>query len=127
MIKEYLIYVGSAFKLEWYIDSNGESEAKEYFETLSEKQQLRFLYLVKRIGDFGTITDKELFRNEGDKIYAFKPQPERFLCFFFTGQKIIITNAFQKKQQKLPTQEKEKALKYMKDYIKRNEQGTYYE
>ena len=127
MTKEYLIYVGSAFQLEWYIDSNGKSEAQEYFEALPEKQQLRFLYLVKRIGDFGKITNKELFRNEGNKIYAFKPQPDRFLCFFFTGQKIIVTNAFQKKQQKLPRQEKEKALKYMKDYIERNEQGTYYE
>jgi phage-related protein len=127
MTKEYLIYVGSAFQLEWYIDSNGESEAQEYFEALPEKQQLRFLYLVKRIGDFGRITNKELFRNEGNQIYAFKPQPDRFLCFFFTGQKIIVTNAFLKKQQKLPRQEKEKALKYMKDYIKRNEQGTYYE
>ena len=127
MTKEYLIYVGSAFELEWYIDSNGESEAKEYFEALPEKQQLRFLYLVKRIGDFGKITNKELFRNEGNKIYALKPQPDRFLCFFFRGQKIIVTNAFQKKQQKLPTKEKEKAVKYMKDYIKRNEQGTYYE
>jgi phage-related protein len=127
MTKEYLIYVGSAFQLEWYIDSNGKSEAQEYFRLLPEKQQLRFLYLVKRIGDFGRITNKELFRNEGDKIYAFKTQPDRFLCFFFTGQKIIVTNAFQKKQQKLPRQEKEKALKYMKDYIKRSERGTYYE
>jgi phage-related protein len=127
MTKEYLIYVGSAFKLEWYIDSNGKSEAQEYFNRLSEKQQLRFLFLVKRIGDFGKITNKQLFRNEGNKIYAFKPQPDRFLCFFFRGNKIIVTNAFQKKQQKLPIKEKEKALKYMKDYIKRSEQGTYYE
>ena len=127
MTKEYLIYVGSAFQLEWYIDSNGQSEAQEYFRLLPEKQQLKFLYLVKRIGDFGKITNQELFRHEGDKIYAFKPQPNRFLCFFFTGQKNIVTNAFQKKQQKLPSKEKEKALKYLKDYLKRNERGTYYE
>ncbi|MFM6247534.1 MAG: type II toxin-antitoxin system RelE/ParE family toxin [Dolichospermum sp.] len=30
----------------------------------------------------------------------------RFLCFFFTGKKIIITNAFQKKTQKLPKNQK---------------------
>jgi phage-related protein len=50
-----------------------------------------------------------------------------FYAFFLQDKKIIVTNAFLKKQQKLPRQEKEKALKYMKDYIKRNEQGTYYE
>lgn len=127
MNREYLIYVGLVFQLEWYIDENGKSEAQKYFEILSEKQQLRFLFLVKRIGDFGKISNKELFRNEGDKIYAFKPQPDRFLCFFFSDQKIIVTNAFHKKQQKLPKNEKEKALKYMKDYIKRSEEGIYYE
>jgi len=127
MAKNYLIYVGSVFQLEWFIDSNGESEARDYFEKLSEKQQLKFLFLVKRIGDFGKISNKEQFRNEGDKIYAFKPQPDRFLCFFFTGQKIIVTNGFLKKQQKLPKQEKEKALNYMNDYLKRIQEGIYYE
>jgi phage-related protein len=127
MTKEYLIYVGSVFQLEWYFDENGESKAQEYFNRLDEKQQLRFLFLVKRIGDFGQISNKEQFRNEGDKIYAFKPQTDRFLCFFFTGQKIIVTNAFEKKQQKLPKNQKEKAINYMNDYIKRNQEGAYYE
>ncbi|TAE59240.1 MAG: hypothetical protein EAZ87_10440 [Nostocales cyanobacterium] len=127
MSKEYIIYVGSVFQLEWYFDENGESEALEYFNQLSEQQQLKFLFLVKRIGDFGKISNKEQFRNEGDKIYAFKPQPDRFLCFFFTGKKIIVTNAFQKNSQKLPNNQKEKAIKYMNDFIQRHEEGRYYE
>jgi phage-related protein len=127
MSKEYIIYVGSVFQLEWYFDEHGESEALEYFNQLSEQQQLKFLFLVKRIGDFGKISNKEQFRNEGDNIYAFKPQPDRFLCFFFTGKKIIVTNAFQKKTQKLPNNQKEKAIKYMNDFIQRHEEGKYYE
>ncbi|WP_353930410.1 type II toxin-antitoxin system RelE/ParE family toxin [Okeanomitos corallinicola TIOX110] len=127
MSKEYIIYVGSVFQLEWYFDEHSESEALEYFNQLSEQQQLKFLFLVKRIGDFGKISNKEQFRNEGDKIYAFKPQPDRFLCFFFTGKKIIVTNAFQKKTQKLPNNQKEKAIKYMNDFIQRHEEGKYYE
>jgi len=127
MDKEYIIYVGLIFQLEWFFDENGESEALEYFHQLSEQQQLKFLFLVKRIGDFGRISNKEQFRNEGDKIYAFKPQPDRFLCFFFTGKKIIVTNAFQKKTQKLPNNQKEKAIQYMNDFIQRHEEGRYYE
>jgi polyphosphate kinase 2 (PPK2 family) len=42
MTKEYLIYVGSVFQLEWYFNENGESKAQEYFNRLDEKQQLRF-------------------------------------------------------------------------------------
>ncbi|MBS3029471.1 MAG: addiction module toxin RelE [Dolichospermum sp. DET50] len=40
---------------------------------------------------------------------------------------IIVTNAFKKKQQKLPENQKEKAINYMNDYIKRNQEGAYYE
>lgn len=127
MNNEYIIYVGLIFQLEWFFDENGESEALEYFNQLSEQQQLKFLFLVKRIGDFGKISNQEQFRNEGDKIYAFKPQPDRFLCFFFTGKKIIVTNAFHKKTQKLPNNQKEKAIKYMNDFIQRHEEGRYYE
>ena len=127
MNNEYIIYVGLIFQLEWFFDENGESEALEYFHQLSEQQQLKFLFLVKRIGDFGRISNKEQFRNEGDKIYAFKPQPDRFLCFFFTGKKIIVTNAFHKKTQKLPNNQKEKAIQYMNDFIQRHEEGRYYE
>ena len=67
------------------------------------------------------------FRHEGDKVYAFKPQPHRFLCFFFTGQKIIVTNAFHKKTDKLPTKEKDRALKIKDDYELRIKRGDYYE
>ncbi len=50
------------------------------------------------------------FRNEGDQVYAFKPKPYRFLCFFFKGQRVIATNGFYKDQDKLPPNEKKLAL-----------------
>jgi len=68
---------------------------------------------------FGKISNDEKFVSEGDQIFDFKPSPDRFLCFFFTGGKIIITNAFEKKSQKIPTREKQRAIKYMNEYKKR--------
>jgi phage-related protein len=85
------------------------------------------LALAKRLGETGQIRDITKFRNEGDKIFAFKPQPERFLCFFFTGRKVIITNAFHKKSNKLPQGEKDRALRTNKDFEERFKKGTYYE
>lgn len=79
------------------------------------------------IADKGKILSKVKFNYEGDKIYAFKPKPDRFLCFFFKDSKIIITNAFEKKQDKLPPREKEKALKLKKNYTDRVKGGTYYD
>ena len=39
-------------------------------------------------------------------IYAFKPQPDRYLSFFTDEKKIIVTNGFRKKTEKLPKNEK---------------------
>lgn len=79
------------------------------------------------LGDTGKIRNEEKFRNENHQIYAFKPKPDRFLCFFYQGGKVIVTNAFEKKQDKMPLKEKQKALKCKADYIKRCEAGKYYD
>ncbi len=127
MTKEYIVYEGEFFTIEWYYSKNGSSQALEYFNNLDKNQKKKFLYLIKRMGDFGKISDKTKFVNEHDGIYAFKPQPDRFLSFFALGKKIIITNAFIKKTQKLPKNEKETALKNREDYLFRIKEGNYYE
>ncbi len=124
---EYVAYRGEAFTIEWYFDTKGESQALLYFESLSDQQQDKLLYLFKRMGDFGKISDITKLRYEDDKIYAFKPQPDRFLCFFHTGKKIIVTNAFSKKTDKLPKNEKDLALRSKDDFEKRVKDGKYYE
>ena len=111
-----LIYKGDFFTIEWFYDEKGYSQPYEYFLNVSDVQKRKFLMLVKKMGDTGKIFDKTKFRNEDDKIYAFKPQPDRYLCFFRIGKKIIVTNAFQKKTDKLPVEEKEHAIMAMKKY-----------
>ena len=118
-----VIYVGEKFTLEWYYDKDGKSVAKDFYRETSEQFQRKFLVLVKRMGDFGKIFDITRFRNEGDGIYAFKPQPDRYLSFFTDGKKIIVTNGFTKKTDKLPANEKALAMKYRKDYFNRQNGG----
>ena len=124
---ELIAYQGPAFTIEWYWDALGRSAALDYFEELPEDRQDNLLMLLKRMGDFGRIFDKTKFRNEGDQIFAFKPQPDRFLCFFATGRKIIITSAFVKKSDKLPPGEKDRALRAKADFEARVKKGIYYE
>jgi len=125
--KEYIAYAGERFVIEWYFDMKGNSDPLLYFETLTEIEQDRTFYLFKRMGDFGKISDTTKFNNEGDGIFAFKPQPHRFLSFFVIGKKIIITNAYRKKGEKLPKSEKALAEKRRIDYIERTKKGNYYE
>ena len=72
------------------------------------------------------IRENKKFIFESNKVYAFKPKPHRFLCFFFTGRKVIITNGFIKKQDKLPLEEMKKALKHYEDFEIRNKKNNYY-
>lgn len=121
-----IAYRGSEFTIEWYFNEQKISQAFEYYSTLTDTERRRVLMLFKRMGDFGKISDTTKFRNEGDKIYAFKPQPHRFLSFFIKGRTIIVTNAFQKKSDKLPLNEKKRAMDFRMDYLSRTERGTYY-
>ena len=121
--KSCLIYKGILFSLKWYYDRDGKSVAFDYFKNTSEDLQDKFLLLAKKMGDFGKIYDITKFRNEGDGIYAFKPQPDRYLSFFTDGKEIIVTNGFKKKTDKLPKNEKDLAIKYRQDYLERKTGG----
>ena len=126
-VTDALLYKGSVFTIEWYFDERGRSQAKDYYEALSIDRRVRFMKLARLMGEVGKIFDTSKFRNEGDQIMAFKPQPDRFLCFFVVGKRIVVTNGFEKKSQKLPSGEKNRALRAKVDYETRTKKGTYYE
>lgn len=123
---EHIAYPGSKFTVEWYYNEKGKSEALNYYKKLDDTERAKILALFVRIGDHGKINNKEKFRNEGDDIYAFKADQERFLSFFMKGKKIIVAHAFRKKSQLLPPKEKDIAIKRKDDYIQRCEKGEYY-
>ena len=125
--KDFIAYQGEHFTIEWYFDPKGSSQSLEFFEAMSNSQKRKLLMLFKRMGDFGRITDKTKFRNESDGIYAFKPQPDRFLSFFTSNKKIIVTEGFQKKSNKLPRNIKNRSLRIRNEYLVRLKEGSYYE
>jgi hypothetical protein len=99
--REIVAYEGRRFTFEWYYDDTGYSQASEYAEALDDAGRKKLAALLMVMGDIGQLRNKQKFRHEGDKIYAFKPKPHRYLAFFFAGSKIIVTNAFAKKSDKM--------------------------
>ena len=79
-----IAYRGPEYTIEWYFNEKERSQAFEYYSGLTPAERRKVLMLFKRLGDFGTISDTTKFRNEGNKIYAFKPKPHRFLSFFIS-------------------------------------------
>lgn len=79
-MKEYVAYEGPEFTIEWFYNEKGESSALEFFRKQPKSGQRKLLNLLKLMGDQGKIFDKTKFRNEDDKIYAFKPQSVSSNC-----------------------------------------------
>ena len=127
--EDYVFYQGEKYSIEFYFTEKGELPVKEYFDSLERHVQIKLLTLAKYLAEYGRLFDETKFRivEKNEKIYEFKPMSERFFSFFYTGKKIIITNAYRKKGQKVNTRELAKAISSKKDYEFRVKGGVYYE
>jgi len=127
--EEYNFYQGEKFQVEFYFTGIGKIPGKEYLENVSLDVKVKLAALVKYIAEHGRLFDITKFRqvDPKEKIYEFKPAGQRFFNFFYEGGKIIITNAYMKKSQKVSKRDLEKAKSMKKDYIARVKGGIYYE
>lgn len=127
--EEYVFYRGVKFQVEFYFNDKGEFPAKEYFDAADRQVKIKFLALVKYMAEEGRLFDEGKFRivDKYEKIYEFKPLAERFFNFFYEGKKIILTNAYRKKGQKVDKRELIRAISLKKDYELRVKGGIYYE
>ena len=126
--EEYIFYRGERFQIEFYFTETGKIPAKEYFEDTAFDVKVKLAALVKYIGEHGKIFDITKFRmiDSKEKIFEFKPLQHRFFNFFYEGGKIIITNGYMKKSQKVSRRDLERAKELKKDYICRVKGGGYY-
>lgn len=98
---------------------------KNYFEIflLKQKQKVRekIAWTFLLIEETQYIPEKYLKHIENtDGLYEIRIQWAsdifRIFCFFDEGKLIVLANGFQKKSQKTPTQEIEKAIKIKHEY-----------
>lgn len=98
---------------------------KDYFEEFFEKQwekvKAKIIWTLELIQELDRIPETYLKHIENtDGLFEIRIQQGsdifRIFCFFDQGQLIILTNGFQKKTQKTPKKEIEKAIKIKQDY-----------
>ena len=98
---------------------------KNYFADFLAKQRQKvkdkIVWTLRLIEELPRVPDTYLKSlEEADGLFEIRIQQGsdifRILCFFDEGKLIILMNAFQKKTQKTPKQEIEKALKIKKEY-----------
>ena len=126
--EEYIFYQGEKFQVEFYFTEAGKIPAKECLEESALDIKVKLSVLVKYIAEQGRIFDITKFRvvDSKEKIYEFKPLQYRFFNFFYEGRKIIITNSYMKKSQKVSRKDLKIAIDIKKDYIYRVKGGSYY-
>lgn len=94
---------------------------QEFFSAQKDKVKDKIIWTLTLIEEIELVSENYLKHLEGtDGLYEIRVQLGndifRIFCFFDAGKLIIITNGFQKKTQKTPKQEIEKALKIKQDY-----------
>ena len=117
--ENFLVFAGARFAVFFHAETADASKVYDYYRGCDDLTRASLLFLVRRIAETGQIYDETKFRIEDkqNKIYCFKPRKERFFCFFFKGQKIIITSGHTKKKQKLDRHELDKAIQIREEYF----------
>jgi phage-related protein len=100
---------------------------KDYFEKFFVKQRQKvkdkIIWTIELIEDMPRVPESYLKKLDNtDGLYEIRVQQGsdifRIFCFFDHGKLVILINGFQKKTQKTPVQEIEKAIKLKKEYEK---------
>ena len=98
---------------------------KDYFESFflkqNEKVKKKIVWTLNLIEELQTIPETYLKHLKGTEgLYEVRFQTGndifRIFCFFDKGNLVVLMNGFQKKTQKTPRKEIEKALKIKEDY-----------
>jgi len=98
---------------------------KDYFQDFFLKQRDKvkdkIIWTFDLIEEIQRVPESYLKHIENtDGLYEIRIQSGndifRIFCFFDQGQLVVLANGFQKKTQKTPKQEIEKALKIMEEY-----------
>jgi phage-related protein len=94
---------------------------EEFFIKQREKVKAKIVWTFDLIEEIEKVPETYLKHIENtDGLYEIRVQSGndifRIFCFFDKGQLVILANGFQKKTQKTPKQEIEKALKIKKEY-----------
>jgi phage-related protein len=94
----------------------------EFYQNQNDKVKIKIQYVFELIKQVERVPEKFLKHLEGtDGLFEIRVEYQsnmyRIFCCFDEGKLIVLFNGFQKKTQKTPKKEMEKAEKLMKEYF----------
>ena len=116
------------YKIIFYKDKKGKSEAQEYILSLRNKKdknsRIKFNKITSYIdilSENGIIAGEPYMKYIEDDIWELRPLRDRILFAYYDKNTFILLSIFIKTTRKTPKREIEKAKKLLKDWNDRNE------
>lgn len=110
--------------IKFYRKPNNKCPVEDFLDSLSDDLQVKITAVFKLVENLDIVPVKFFKKLSGTKLFEIRVEWQsniyRFPCFFHRNRLVILTHGFQKKKQKTPTNELDKARKYMDDFLRRN-------
>ncbi len=111
------------YNIEFYETIDGKKPVEEFMDSLDDKMASKLIGLMDILEERGTELRKPYSKYLEDGIFELRCQQgsniTRVLYFFYIDKRIIITNGFIKKKQKMPKKELKLAKKRRADWLDR--------
>ena len=118
----------SDWSVEFYSDSDGDSPILDWYGSLDDKAKAKLIWIFQLLETNGIEVGMSYIKTLGDKLYEVRADVNRntfrVIYFLYTGRRFILLHGFQKKTQKTPERELERARKYLEDFLERNTEST---
>jgi hypothetical protein len=108
--------------IRYAIRLNGKMPAKEFIGSLDDEPRIDLEVLFEWMAEHGQIRNIQKFRHLQVKIFEFKSDQNRVLCFQ-DGRTWFLTNGFIKKQGKTPQKEIKRANDIRAEHLERTQKG----
>lgn len=110
--------------IEFYETEDGYNPIEDFLDSLNIKMRAKAVKEIEILKELGISIKEPYSKHLRGGVFElrikFASDIARIFYFFYVEKKIILTNGFIKKTQKIPHLELEKALKYKADYERRN-------
>lgn len=101
--------------------------AEEFLLGLNANMRAKMVSMIKLLSDNGNELREPYSKYLEDGIFELRAKVgtdiTRVLYFFVAGKKVVLTNGFVKKTQKIPRTEINRAKEYREEYYRRKETG----
>jgi phage-related protein len=113
------------FQVILYEKENGTRPAYDFLQSLDKRMRVRMDHTIRKLVENGHELREPFSKHIGDGIFELRAKVgtdiSRVMYFFIVGERVVLTSGFIKKMQKTPRAEIERAKRYRKDFLLREE------